>query len=217
LISIKKRDFIISIFKNIDLFKDIDEITLKKIKNISVIENYEKDSIIFYEGDKSIYLHILIKGTIKLYKHTLNNKELVLKYFHRGKIIAELANYSNIPFPATAMAFNEVKILKINFDNIKKIIYSNPDISYKIHLSLIDKIKNLENIISNNLVLNCKEKIIKYIYENSNNFFTTKNTTIANILNTTPETISRVLKELKDKGIIDIQKKYINKELLKNH
>jgi len=207
----------ISVLKNIDLFKDIDENILNKISKISKINSYNKNNIIFYEGDKSNYLHILIQGTIKLYKSSLNGKELVLKYFKDGEVIAELANYSNIPFPATAMAFTNIKLLKINFHEVKNIIYSNPKISYAIHLSLISKIKNLESVISNNLILDAKQKIIKYIYENSNDFFDTKNTTIAQILNTSPETVSRVLKELKEANILDVKKKYINKELLKNY
>ncbi len=75
--------------KELYLFKDLDEKTIRQIENISVKSNYVKDNIIFYEGDESKYLHLLIKGVVKLYKSTSNSKEIVMKYFYDNELIAD--------------------------------------------------------------------------------------------------------------------------------
>ncbi|RXJ94422.1 Crp/Fnr family transcriptional regulator [Malaciobacter molluscorum] len=196
------------------LFEDLDEKTLKKIEKISIKTNFSKDNIIFYEGDESNYLHLLIKGVVKLYKSTSTNKEIVMKYFYDNELIAELSNFENIPYPATAVAYSECEILKIDFEKFKKIIYSNEKMILKIQSSLIKKIKNLERIISSQLVLDTHERVAKYIVENQEDFFKTKNVLIAQILNITPETLSRVLRNYKDKGYINMKKREINQEEL---
>ncbi|AXX91429.1 Crp/Fnr family transcriptional regulator [Malaciobacter molluscorum LMG 25693] len=196
------------------LFEDLDEKTLKKIEKISIKTNFSKDNIIFYEGDESNYLHLLIKGVVKLYKSTSTNKEIVMKYFYDNELIAELSNFENIPYPATAVAYSECEILKIDFEKFKKIIYSNEKMILKIQSSLIKKIKNLERIISSQLVLDTHERVAKYIVENQEDFFKTKNVLIAQMLNITPETLSRVLRNYKDKGYIDMKKREINQEEL---
>ena len=61
----------------------------------------------------------------------------------------------------------------------------------RIQSSLITKIKNLQNIIFMNLILDTKQKVAKYIVDNKQDFFTTKNVLIAQTLNMTPETLSR--------------------------
>jgi CRP/FNR family transcriptional regulator len=79
---------------------------------------------------------------------------------------------------------------------------------------LIKKIKNLEVIISTNLVLDSKERVAKYMYNHADSFFATKNILIAEILSVSPETLSRILKSFKDNGIIDMKAKKMDREAL---
>ncbi|HUH42749.1 MAG: Crp/Fnr family transcriptional regulator [Sulfurimonas sp.] len=202
---------------NTVLFQNIDEDTIKKIESFTTLHKVSKDNIVFYEGDEPKYLYLLVKGVIKLYKTSSSHKEIVLKYFHENELIGEVANFENIPYPATAKAYSDVEFLKIDFEKLKEVIFLNPNLSFNIQTSLIKKIKNLENIISTNLVLDSKERVAKYIYSHSDNFFETKNIEIAEVLGVSPETLSRILKFFKDNGIINIKKKYIDKETLSQY
>ena len=82
-------------------------------------------------------------------------------------------------------------------------------------LYAIKKIRNLENLILFNVVLTADERIAKYICDNTKEFFNTKRIIIAEILNITPETLSRRLKLFENDGLINYQKKSIDKEKLK--
>lgn len=200
--------------QNIVLFQDLDEETIKEIEQFTVPCELSKDNIIFYEGDESKYLYLLTSGIIKLYKTSSHHKEIILKYFHPNELIGEVANFENIPYPATAKAYTDVELLKIDFEKLKGIILKNPGLTYKVLTSLIKKIKNLENIVSIHLVLDSKERVAKYIHDHPDDFFATKNIEIAEILNMTPETLSRILKSFKDDGIINIKQKKIDKKSL---
>ena len=200
--------------KNIDMFKDLDEETLKKIESFTTEHKISKDNIVFYEGDDSKCLYFLVSGIIKLYKTSSHHKEIVLKYFHENELIGEVANFEHIPYPATAKAYTDVEVLKIDFEKFKEIIYSSPKLSFIIQTSLIKKIKNLEVIISTNLVLDSKERVAKYLYNHPEDFFTTKNILIAEILSLSPETLSRTLKFFKNHEIINMKTKTIKKEAL---
>lgn len=201
--------------ENIVLFQNIDEKTINKIENFTTEHRVAKDNIVFYEGDEPKYLYLLAKGVIKLYKTSSNHKEVVLKYFHDNELIGEVANFEGMPYPATAKAYSDVEILKIDFEKLKEVIFSNPNMAFNIQTSLIKKIKNLENIISTNLVLDSKERVAKYIYNHSEDFFETKNIEIAEILGVSPETLSRILKFFKDKEIINVKTKFADKEALR--
>ena len=158
-------------------------------------------------------MYLLVSGIVKLYKTSSANRKIVLKYFHSQELIAEVANFEEMPYPATAEAFTDIQYLKIDFDKLKKVIFSNPQLSFKIQTSLIKKIKNLEHVISSDLVLDAKERIAKYICETKKDFFKQKNIEIAEILNITPETLSRILKSFKQNGLIDIKSKTFDDDL----
>ncbi|MGE4397033.1 MAG: Crp/Fnr family transcriptional regulator [Sulfurimonas sp.] len=201
--------------ENIVLFQNVDEETISKIESFTTEHKVSKDNIVFYEGDEPKYLYLLVKGVIKLYKTSSNHKEVVLKYFHDNELIGEVANFEGMPYPATAKAYSDVEFLKIDFEKLKEVIFSNPNLAFNIQTSLIRKIKNLENIISTNLVLDSKERVAKYIYNHSEDFFETKNIEIAEILGVSPETLSRILKFFKDREIINIKTKFVDKEALR--
>lgn len=201
--------------KKIVLFQDLNDDIIENILKFTQSVKELKDNIIFYEGDEPEYLYLLVSGIVKLYKTTPNGKSIVLKYFQSGELIAEVANFEHFPYPATAASVTEVEILKIDFEKLKEIIYSNPNLSFQIQVSLIKKIKALESLITNTLVLNTKERVAKFIYDNTEIFFDKKNIEIAEILNMTPETYSRVLKELKDDGMIDLENKTVDKSQLR--
>ncbi|XPV68078.1 MAG: Crp/Fnr family transcriptional regulator [Halarcobacter sp.] len=199
------------------LFEDLEEKEIKEIEKIASIKNFNKDNILFYEGDESKYLYILLEGEVKLYKVMSQDRELVLKHFYKNEFIAEVANFEGIDYPATAQAITDIKVLRIEFASFKEQVLNNPKLSFMIMKSLIKKIRNLENVVSTNLILDTKQRVANYIYKNSDDFFNTKNIKIAQVLNMTPETLSRVLRIFKDEGIINMKNKTINLELLKNY
>ena len=200
--------------KEIYLFKDLCYNTLDRIGEFTTFLKLSKDNVLFYEGDEPKYLFLLKKGIVKLYKTSSNDKEILLKYFHSNELIAEVANFEQIPYPATAQSFTDTEVLRIDFGSLKDIIYSDPNLSFLIQTSLIKKIRNLENIVSLHVVLDSKERIAKYLCDHSEEFFNTKNIIVAEILNISPETLSRMLRVFKNDGLIDNKKKTVDKERL---
>jgi CRP/FNR family transcriptional regulator len=203
--------------KNILLFNNLCDETIAQIQKFTYECELKKNNILFYEGDESKYLYIVTLGIVKLFKTSSQNRKIILKYFHPEELIGEVANFENLPYPATAQAFTDIEFLKIDFSKLREIIYKDPELSLKIQASLINKIKALENVISSDLVLNAKERLARYIYQQKESFFYQKNIEIAEILNITPETLSRILKSFKSDGLINLKDKTIDMEKLNNY
>ena len=201
--------------QNVYLLKDVCDETLKEIAKYTSYLKLSKDNILFYEGEDSKCLYLLIKGIVKFYKTSSNNKEIIIKYYHSNEFIAEVSNLEHLPYPATGKSFTDIEVLKIDFGNLKHLLYSDANLALVIQTSLIKKIRNLENLILFDVVLTADERIAKYICDNTKEFFNTKRIIIAEILNITPETLSRRLKLFENDGLINYQKKSIDKEKLK--
>ena len=45
-------------------FSFLEEKDLDKLKDISIKKTYKKDEILFYKGDESKYLHLLVSGIV---------------------------------------------------------------------------------------------------------------------------------------------------------
>ncbi len=201
--------------KSIDFFANLDEKNIKKMEKISTFLKMNSGEILFYEGDEPKYLHILLNGVIKLYKTDLKGHQVFMHHFTPVSLVGELANFENMPYPATAEAVVNSEILRINFSELSEDFFKNPDVSMQIIKSLSQKAKILTNVIHKEMILSTEAKIAKLIVENGEIFKEFKNTQIANILNITPETLSRTLTRFKKMGYIEIDKKHSVKLLNK--
>ena len=65
------------------------------------------------------------------------------------------------------------------------------------------------------MVLDSKERIAKYLCDHTEEFFNTKNIIVAEILNISPETLSRMLRVFKNDGLIDNKKKTVDTDRLR--
>jgi CRP-like cAMP-binding protein len=189
-------------FKEIFLFKNLDDEDINEIKKFSIVKKLKKDDIVFYEKEEPSYLHLLIEGMAKVYKVDNKGNELIIHKFYPPSLIAELANFEKIPYPANCAMENDGVILKIEFEKFKKFLKKG-DVCLSVMSSLLKKMKYLDGIIQDNLILDTTTKIAKFIYDNPEAFEELKQHSIAAILNIKPETLSRKLKKLKDLEIIE--------------
>ncbi|WP_457625294.1 Crp/Fnr family transcriptional regulator [Persephonella sp.] len=205
--------------KEIYLFKHLNEEQLRKLQTISYIKDYSRGELLFYEGEEPKYLYILLEGTIRVYKTDLKGNEITLHYFHPVNMIAEVANFEEFPYPATAEFETEGKVLVIDFDRFRNEFLKDPDIAFNIIRSLTFKIKILNDIIVQNMMMDAVSRVAKFMDDHEDLFRELKHNKIASLLNITPETFSRILKKFKEQGIIEKKGKelIINKEKLKKY
>lgn len=194
--------------KEIPFFSHLDDDGLKKLKEISTIKKYNQKEILFYEGDEPTYLHVLLDGVLRLYKTNHKGNQIFLHQFLPISLVAELANFEAIAYPATAEFITSGEVMKIDYKSLESDFFKNPDISFQIIRSLAGKLKIMSEVITNEIVLTSEAKIAKFIVENHELFEKLKNTQIASLLNITPETLSRTLTKFKNKNMIIEDEKY---------
>jgi CRP/FNR family transcriptional regulator len=189
------------------MFSKLCDEGIEKLKEISTIRKYNVKEILFYEGEEPLYMHILLSGTLRLYKTNYRGNQIFLHDFKPINLVAELANFENIPYPATAEFSSSGEVMKIDYKKLEENFFKNPDISLNIIKSLASKLKIMSEVVTNEIVLTSDAKVAKFIYENEELFNQLKNTQIASLLNITPETLSRSLAKLKKDEIIKIDEK----------
>jgi len=206
-----------NLLKSVPIFQLLNDDELLALQSISNLQSLENDNILFYEGDSSDILHIVLQGKISVYKVNAKNKEILLKEFLPYSFIAEVSNYNHINFPASAKAIGDATVLRIDYKEFEKTFLYHPNIAPTIIKSMANKVVSLEKVISSNLVLDATQRVAKFIYENEQCFLNAKHHKMAQNLNITPVTFSRILKKFKADGILQENNNLytVNKELLK--
>lgn len=203
-----------SLIKSVDIFKMLNDEQLKSFESIIYFQNYNKDSIVFYEGEDPEFFYILLQGSVKVYKVDHKGNEIILHRFVAPSLIAEMASLEEFLFPATCSCLEDCYFALIKKDQFLDILKNNAQISFQIIKSLTKKIKTMDSVINRNLIFDATTKVAMCIDKDPLTFKNKKNKIIAQDLNISAETLSRVLKKLKQMEIIDNKLNLLNKEKL---
>lgn len=189
--------------KDIPLFSGFSETQLAALETHMHLKHYKKDCILFYEGDKSEYLHVLMEGNVRLYKTTPTGKEVYLHGINAPSPIALFPALERVAFPATCAFLSEGTIGYLRLEKLHQCL-ENLDFSLAMLKAMSKRMKLLENLLHKETVFSSEAKVADLIKNNAKIFQHLKNNEIASILNITPETLSRILTKLKKEMIITI-------------
>lgn len=99
----------------VPLFKQLPDEVLSKLARIAHEERYERNDILFEEGDAGDSLFLVIEGTALIQK-VLNREEHTYKDLgvaEAGEIFGEMALFDNMARSATIRATNPLSVLRI--------------------------------------------------------------------------------------------------------
>lgn len=190
-------------------FSSLDDKELEKLKDISLLKKYSKGEILFYVGDEPIYLHLLVKGVVKLYKHDYKDSEIIIHTINAPSFIAEIVNYEEETFPSNCSFETQSEVILIDYEKFKMEFLHKKEISMLFIKSLSKKIKYLEDFIHTNVSIDIDAKVAKFIYDNEKTLDSIKQVKIAEVLNIREETLSRKIAKLIKEGIIKKEKRII--------
>lgn len=193
--------------KDIQIFSSLDDERLQKLADISIIRAYKRDEILFIEGETPKWFYILLKGRVKIYKTLPNGKELFVHEFLPGSPVAKFANFDDTPFPASAIFVEDSEVLMIDFAKFKKNFMNDVNVCMEIIRSLSQNFRMIQGLLHREIALGVEGKIALFISEYQNELPMQKYSQIAQMLNTTPETFSRVITKFKKNGYIAIDAK----------
>ena len=203
---------------DIPMFSSLDEKHLKDLKNAVHIKQYTKNSIVFYEGDESEYMYILLKGSVKLYKTSPKGSQIQINRFSAPSLIAEFACFEKEPFPASCEFVSDGTIGLLHFDKLYEYL-NQAAFSLELIKSLTGKVMMLSALVHKETILSSEAKVADLMIKKLTIFNRLKNNEIASIINLTPETFSRILTKLKKEGIISVKDHHLtilNKDALFN-
>jgi len=186
------------------MFSALEDKYLKELRNEIHIKHYSKESIVFYEGDQSDYLHILMEGSVKLYKTSPKGTHIQINRFSAPSLIAEFACFEREIFPATCEFVTDGAIGLLHFDKLYAYL-NQPMFSLELIKSLTGKVMLLSSLVHKETILSSEAKVADLMIKKHTIFNRLKNNEIASMLNLTPETFSRILTKFKKEGIIKIQ------------
>ncbi|MEY4504298.1 MAG: hypothetical protein RL154_591 [Pseudomonadota bacterium] len=187
------------LLNKISYFSCLDDVNLKKLEKVCKTKQYAKEQIIFFEGETPTKLFIIVNGKVAVYKTRNNGDKIILNIFSDGEMFAEAPCFNNFAYPASSKCLQDSNILEIDYASFQNILSTNQDMSLQIIAGLGLKVRKLSNFIAS-YDKTAIQRVAEYLIKNNSDII--KHKDIAERLNMRPETFSRTISKLIQKGAI---------------
>ncbi|MCL1815719.1 MAG: cyclic nucleotide-binding domain-containing protein [Treponema sp.] len=114
---------------------------------------YPAESMFFIEGEPGNELFVIQKGSVKITK-VANENEILLAVLKTGDIFGEMALLENKPRAATAVAYEECKVMVVSRTNFEQMIQTQTQLISKVTSYLADRIWLIYKQLANTLITN---------------------------------------------------------------
>ena len=202
--------------ENVPLFADLGETEREFISSRAVTRVFPKNSVIINEGDTSDALYIVVSGRVKAYLSDEDGKEIVLNTHGPGEHFGEMALPDGAPRSASVITLEKSKLAIISRADLEDCLRRNPQIALQIIRGLSERLRvATENVRSLALldVYGRVARLLLQLAEPEDDQLTIREKLtqqdIADRVGSSREMISRILKDLRTGGYIEIEDKRI--------
>ncbi|WP_028315264.1 Crp/Fnr family transcriptional regulator [Desulfatibacillum aliphaticivorans] len=212
----KSLDKVFEIISHIPFFAGLDEDQLKLVRNMAAEVSFKKGQFIFYDGDQAEGFYAALDGQVKIYKISPEGKEQIFHVFGPGEPFGEVPVFSGDSYPANAQALIKTRCLYFSRKGIVELINQSPAIAMNMLAVLARRLREFTVQVENLSLKEVDGRVAGYILhmateQNSPDLVVLhiSKAHLASLLGTIPETLSRSLGRLKDRGLIQVDKREI--------
>lgn len=207
--------------ENIDLYNVLCPRKTPSMHEKHQFTTFNKDDFIYFEDEKSDHIFFIAQGRVKIGTYTEEGKELTKAILSAGEIFGELALVGQEKRTDFAQALdNNTNVCPMNIEDLQELMAENKELSLKIYKILGVKIKKLERKVESLVFKDSRTRIVEFLkdwaYEKGKkvgfetmmkNYLTHKD--IAALTGTSRQTVTTILNDLKDKNIINFDRRRI--------
>jgi CRP/FNR family cyclic AMP-dependent transcriptional regulator len=201
--------------KRVPLFCDLSEAELGRVTEVVREREYPKNSVILFEDDPGDALYIVAHGQVKVVLIGEDGREVILSVLGDGDFFGEMSLIDDEPRSAHVIAMKDSVLLVLRRDDFQQQIQQLPSIALKVLKVLVGRLRRADAKIGGLVLLDVNGRVARLLLdladESAGPRITRKLThhTIAQMIGSSRETVSRAMRELIDRGLIEVNRREI--------
>lgn len=187
------------------IFSSLEEDELAELAGLAMERSFPSGEFVFWEGDAPDWFYMVAEGKVKVLKHSSLGKDFIIAFFGPGEMFGEVAVLENKPYPASAQAVDETRVLGIRRHDLISFLAHRPEVALRIIGILGGRLRDAQGRLGDLAGERVEQRIARTLLMLSSKLGSTLPFTrqdIADMAGTTTETAIRVVSYLKDRQIV---------------
>ena len=203
------------VLKRVPLFSDLSEAEVSRFADVTREREYPKNSVILFEDDPGDALYIVSSGQVKVVLIGEDGREVILSVLGDGDFFGEMSLIDDEPRSAHVIAMKDSHLLVLRRDDFQSRLEEQPKIALKLLRVLVSRLRRADEKIGGLVLLDVNGRVAQLLLdlaeESGGPRITRRLThhTIAQMIGSSRETVSRAMRELVERGTIDVSRREI--------
>ena len=208
-------------FENVDLFSILCPTKTPSMSEKHPMTKYGKDEYIYFPEEPSRHVFMIASGRVKIGGQTDDGKEMLHAILGEGEVFGELALTGEEKRRDFAQAMdNNTQICPMTIEDLEELMVENKTLSLKLYKLIGLRYRKLERKLESLVFKDARSRIIEFLKDMAEergqkvgfemmikNHLTHKD--IASLTGTSRQTVTTILNELKEKNIINFDRRRI--------
>ena len=193
------------------LFSALSDTQRERVRRHSHVTDMVEGESLFFQGDKATSFYLMLSGRVKLFRVSPDGKEKVVEIMETGASFAEALMFMDQPnYPVTATALAPSRVIVINCREYKAMLHESIESCFLLMGNMSYRLRALIHEIDALSLDTGTVRTIAYLLHQAPEGVTSfelkvAKSVIASRLSVKPETFSRILKSLHERGIVSIE------------
>ena len=119
----------IAALKRTTLFAELDEQTLRLLAERAFERRFQKDEVLFVAGDEARGMFVIVEGSVRAFRVSLDGREQVIHVERAGATIAEVPVFDDGTYPSTVAAEEDTTALFVDKRDVRQLFLEHPQIA----------------------------------------------------------------------------------------
>jgi CRP-like cAMP-binding protein len=202
----------LDLIRRVPLFSMLTNEQAQAIADGVVKRRYRRGEIIVEQGRKSNALYILLTGRARVMTADSRGREVILAVLEPGDHLGEMSLIDNEPHSATVRAEVQTDVLVLGRAEFARCLPENSSLAYAIMRGLVQRLRNADRQIESLALLDVYGRVARALLDMAQDDGEQKlirnkvsRQDLAKVVGASREMVSRVMKDLEERGFIDTQ------------
>jgi CRP-like cAMP-binding protein len=203
------------VLEKVPLFSQLAPAELQRVVEATRERTYPKNSVILFEDDPGDALYVVAQGQVKVVLIGEDGREVILSVLGPSEFFGEMALIDDEPRSAHVIAMEDSSLIVLRREDFQGILKQSPGIAVALLKELSRRLRRVDEKVGSLVLLDVNGRVAQLLLEladeEGGERITRRLThhTIAQMIGSSRETVSRTMRELVDRGLIDVSRKDI--------
>ena len=198
------------------LFSELDDTALRSIAERAVTRYFRKDEVLFIAGEKAEGLYVIVSGSVRAFRDSVDGREQVIHVERAGGTVAEVPMFDDGNYPSTVAAEEETAALFLDKRDVRQLCLEHPEITLAALRVLAGRLRRCAELVETLSLKEVGQRVARFVLSEARRngqqtnqgvvvTLTQTNQQIAARVGSVRDVVSRAISRLQNDGLIVVE------------